>query len=50
VQIGTANFADPFVWTKILGGLTDYMQRHSVARVTDLVGNVDTSRRQAVHA
>ena len=50
VQVGTANFADPFVWTKILDGLTDYMQRHRVARVTDLVGNVDTSLRQAVHA
>src|SRR3954447_2323718 len=38
VQIGTANFADPFVWAKILSGLADYLQRHSVTRIADLVG------------
>ena len=31
VQVGTANFADPFVWSKILDGLRDYMQRHHIA-------------------
>jgi dihydroorotate dehydrogenase (NAD+) catalytic subunit len=50
VQVGTANFADPFVWTKILDGLAAYMQRHRIARVTDLIGQVDTTPRQAVHA
>jgi dihydroorotate dehydrogenase (NAD+) catalytic subunit len=43
VQVGTANFVDPFVWGKILDGLTDYMTRHGIARVADLVGTVDTS-------
>jgi dihydroorotate dehydrogenase (NAD+) catalytic subunit len=43
VQVGTANFVDPFVWTKILSGLEDYMTRHGVARLADLVGTVDTS-------
>ena len=43
VQVGTANFVDPFVWTKILSGLEDYMARHGVARLADLVGTVDTS-------
>jgi dihydroorotate dehydrogenase (NAD+) catalytic subunit len=38
VQVGTANFVDPFVWGKILKGLTDYMARHGVARLSDLVG------------
>ncbi len=38
VQVGTANFVDPFVWGKILDGLTDYMQRHKVTRIADLVG------------
>jgi dihydroorotate dehydrogenase (NAD+) catalytic subunit len=38
VQVGTANFVDPFVWGKILTGLEDYMRRHSVARISDLVG------------
>src|SRR3954465_11332826 len=41
VQIGTANFVDPFIWTKLLDGITDYMVRHGVARVADLVGSVD---------
>ena len=50
VQIGTANFADPFVWTKILDGLEDYMRRHQVARITELVGAMDTSPRKEVHA
>ena len=48
VQIGTANFTDPFVWNKVLDGLDDYMRRHQVAKVTDLIGNVDTSPRTAV--
>ena len=38
VQIGTANFVDPFVWGKVLGGLADYLRRHDVARIADLVG------------
>ena len=29
VQVGTANFVDPFIWTKLLDGLRDYMTRHS---------------------
>src|SRR5919112_6738932 len=43
VQIGTANFADPMVWGKVLSGMTDYMGRHQIARVSDLVGQIDTS-------
>jgi dihydroorotate dehydrogenase (NAD+) catalytic subunit len=38
VQVGTANFTDPFVWGKILNGLSDYMERHGIARIADLVG------------
>jgi dihydroorotate dehydrogenase (NAD+) catalytic subunit len=29
VQVGTANFVDPFIWSKLLDGMRDYMQRHS---------------------
>jgi dihydroorotate dehydrogenase (NAD+) catalytic subunit len=50
VQIGTANFADPFVWNKVLAGMTDYLQRHQIARVAELVGQIDTSPRKEVHA
>jgi dihydroorotate dehydrogenase (NAD+) catalytic subunit len=42
VQIGTANFVDPFIWPKLLDGLTAYMARHDVVRIADLVGTVDT--------
>ncbi|MBK5297852.1 MAG: dihydroorotate dehydrogenase [Vicinamibacteria bacterium] len=43
VQVGTANFVDPFVWGKILDGISDYMTRHGIARIADLVGTTDTS-------
>ena len=42
VQIGTANFVDPFIWSKLLDGIRDYMQRHQIARIADLVGTLDT--------
>src|SRR6476661_3837186 len=41
VQIGTANFVDPFIWTKLLDGINDYMERHRIARLADLIGTVD---------
>ncbi len=41
VQIGTANFVDPFIWTKLLDGLCDYGRRHQVERLSDLVGTVE---------
>jgi dihydroorotate dehydrogenase (NAD+) catalytic subunit len=43
VQIGTANFVDPFVWGKVLDGLRAYMERHGIARLADIVGTVDTA-------
>jgi dihydroorotate dehydrogenase (NAD+) catalytic subunit len=46
VQVGTANFVDPFIWSKLLAGLRDYMDRHDVARVSELVGTVDTTSRE----
>src|SRR5436190_10439859 len=42
VQIGTANFVDPFIWAKLLDGLRDYLHRHGIARVADVVGTIDT--------
>src|SRR6202163_1877537 len=42
VQVGTANFVDPFIWSKLLDGIRDYMQRHKIARIADLVGSLDT--------
>ena len=42
VQVGTASFVDPFIWPKLLDGIRDYLQRHQMARVSDLVGTIDT--------
>jgi dihydroorotate dehydrogenase (NAD+) catalytic subunit len=46
VQVGTANFVDPFIWSKLLKGIGDYMHRHRVNRLADLVGSIDTSTRE----
>ncbi len=42
VQVGTANYVDPFIWPKLLDGISEYLRRHNVARAADLVGTVDT--------
>src|SRR5438477_277526 len=42
VQVGTANFVDPFIWPKLLDGIREYGERHNVARISDLVGSIDT--------
>jgi len=41
VQVGTANFVDPFIWDKLTAGLTDYLQRHDLSGVANLVGTLD---------
>jgi dihydroorotate dehydrogenase (NAD+) catalytic subunit len=38
VQIGTANFVDPWVAPKIIDGLRDYCREHGIDRVSDLTG------------
>ena len=40
VQVGTATFVDPFIWPKLLTGVEDYMRRHQVERIADLVGTM----------
>jgi len=45
VQVGTANFVDPFIWPKLLAGIEDYLNRHGIARLADLVGTLDTRTR-----
>jgi dihydroorotate dehydrogenase (NAD+) catalytic subunit len=46
VQVGTANFVDPFIWTRLLNGLRDYMTRHNIERLADITGSLDTTARQ----
>jgi dihydroorotate dehydrogenase len=46
VQVGTANFVDPFLWTKLLDGIRAYMTRHGLTRLTGLTGTLDTTKRE----
>ena len=41
VQVGTANFVDPFIWKKLREGLTEYLERHELKKVSELVGSLD---------
>ena len=38
IQVGTANFIDPSISEKIVDGIEDYMRRHGVSDINDLVG------------
>ena len=40
VSIGTANFTDPCVCARIVDGIGDYMQRHGVKDIKELIGAV----------
>src|SRR3954464_9138138 len=44
VQIGTANFVDPFLWRRILDGIRRYLAEHQIANLSTLTGSLDTSR------
>jgi len=44
VQVGTANFVDPFIWSALAAGIEDYMIRHGIARLADLVGTLERGR------
>lgn len=46
VQVGTANFVDPFIWTRLLDGLRNYMIRHGIERLSELTGTLDTSTKE----
>ena len=38
VQIGTANFADPSLAVKVAAGIDEYLERHSMSSVRELIG------------
>ncbi len=40
VQVGTANFINPLLWTGLINGINHYLDRHGFARVADLVGQM----------
>ncbi len=41
IQIGTANFIDPAITVKVAQGINDYLERHSISSVKDLVGRLE---------
>lgn len=45
VQIGTANFVDPFIWAKLLAGISDYLERHGFDTVQGLIGSLELPAR-----
>jgi dihydroorotate dehydrogenase (NAD+) catalytic subunit len=46
VQVGTANFVDPFLWGHLLDGLRLYLKRHSIDRIRDVTASLDTTRQE----
>ena len=40
VQVGTANFTDPYVMPKIIDGLNAWCDKHNVANVSELTGTL----------
>lgn len=44
IQIGTANFVDPFIWSTIVDGVHAYLDRHQLPSIGALVGTLDTNK------
>ena len=42
VEIGTANFTNPTATMQILDGITEYMTRHGIRRIEELIGSLKT--------
>jgi dihydroorotate dehydrogenase (NAD+) catalytic subunit len=42
IQVGTANFIDPFVSLKIIDGIGQYLIRHKISSLRELVGALQT--------
>jgi dihydroorotate dehydrogenase (NAD+) catalytic subunit len=45
VQVGTANFIDPCATLDIIDGIEEYLKRHDIADVNDLIGTFDEEGR-----
>jgi dihydroorotate dehydrogenase (NAD+) catalytic subunit len=41
IEVGTANFIDPAVCSKIVDGIADYLNRHNISSVKDLIGALE---------
>jgi dihydroorotate dehydrogenase (NAD+) catalytic subunit len=38
IQVGTANYIDPLATLKIIDGIDDYLNRHKINSITDIIG------------
>ena len=45
VEVGTYNFVDPAVTTQIIDGIEDYMLRHGITDIQDLIGVLDVTKK-----
>ncbi len=43
IGLGTSLFYDPMAAKKINTGIEDYLEKHDVAAVTDLIGSLNTA-------
>lgn len=44
-EVGTYNFVDPAVTTQIVDGIEDYMLRHGITDIQDLIGALDVTKK-----
>lgn len=40
VQVGTANFVDPSAASKIVRGIKEYMAKHKISKISNLIGGI----------
>jgi dihydroorotate dehydrogenase (NAD+) catalytic subunit len=40
VAVGTAIFADPMAPLKVIDGINNYLDRHNIAKIADIVGKI----------
>lgn len=40
MEVGTANFVNPKVCPEIISGLSDYLDRHKMDSITELIGKI----------
>ena len=38
IQVGTANFVDPLITTKIIAGIDEYLNRHKYSALSEIIG------------
>ena len=38
IEIGTANFIDPTITIKVIDGIQEYLDRHNIKNINDIIG------------